>query len=326
MRARQLESLRELAAPLRGLRVLYWGGSGRGFPGGDGPAEAEQVLPEVGVSLVWTHAADPAQADKLARPYDLAIVVNTRLATILGAPQELWTAAPLRALWFWDLRPGSVAAPLRGRVDWAFLSYDGPWRDPGGLPYAPEQWRDVLGCRVGYCPQAAPLREPVRGPDGPRVLFVGDVANARYHAGRQALCRALGATVRNHRDRPGRLALEGLLPELYPSARYALSVSPLAPGYTSVRTYSILACGGLMVLRRFPGADRLFRDGQHAVLFDDAQEAIARLTELDSDDAARLRIAESGRALHAERHTVAHRVLSMARQMTGVAEDFSGWL
>ena len=121
----------------------------------------------------------------------------------------------------------------------------------------------------------------------------------------------------NHRDRPGRLALEGRLPELYRSARYVLSASPLAPGYTSVRTYSVLSCGGLMLLHRFPGADELFTDGVDAVLFDTVEDLKERLLVLDGDPERREDIATAGRELLATRHTVAHRVIAICREVLG---------
>jgi spore maturation protein CgeB len=157
-------------------------------------------------------------------------------------------------------------------------------------------------------------------------VFVGDVANATYHQGRAAICRELGATVINSRDRAGRLAVEARMPALYRTARYVLSMSPRAPAYTSVRTYSILACGGLMLLHRFPDADRLFRDGEHAILFNKASELRGRIEELDQDEARRERIAAAGRELHASKHTVTHRVLSICRTMTGIAEENPAWL
>jgi hypothetical protein len=264
--------------------------------------------------------------DKLAAKYDVSIVCNTRVAAVLAADQRIWTAARESVLWFWDLRPGSVGTPLRGRPKHVALSFNGEWTSPQGTPFSPKQWAKELGVPVHYCPQGAPLRAPVSVPDAPRVLFVGDLSNATYHQGRRAICNALGAKVLNSRERPARLAIEAQMPGLYPSSRYCLSMSPRAPGYTSVRSYSIMACGGLMLLHRFPGAERLFRDGEHAVLFDDATDAVRLTKELDAEPERRARIAAAGRRLHAERHTVAHRIVSICRQVTGVADEFTGWL
>lgn len=326
VKALALSTLKDLAKPLRRLRVLYWGGSGRGFPGGDGPVEAVDLLNSVGLHFVYTHAGDPDEAEKLNAEYDVAIVTNTRIGLLLEAPARLWDCAARRAWWHWDLRPGHVGAPLRGRVDRVFLTYDGPWTAPDGAVYDPPQWAQALGVPVSYCPQASPLRSPTPAPGGARVVFVGDLANRTYHRGRAELCRALGAEVLNARARDGRLAIEARLPTVYPSARYCLSASPLAPGYTSVRTYSILACGGLLLLHRFPDSERLFADGEHAVLFDTADEAVERIAALDADSTARAAIARAGRELHASRHTTAHHVASICREMLGVSDGFSGWL
>jgi hypothetical protein len=311
---------------LAGLRVLLWGFSGAGFPGGDGAREAERELTGLGLPTVYTHAKDPDVGDKLAQRYDVAIVTNTRIGELLQADARLWSAADQTALWFWDLRPGHVGAPLRDSVDRVFLSYNGPWRSPAGDVYDPKQWAAALDCPVGYAPQASPCRDTVAIPDAPRVVFVGDVANKTYHRGRAELCRALDATVVNARQRADRLRVEASLPGLYSSSRYVLSTSPRAPGYTSVRTYSILACGGLMLLQRFPGCDRLFRDGEHVVTFNGAADLLPRLAELDEQPEKRARIAAAGRQLQRERHTVTHRVFSICSEMVGKTEGFSGWL
>lgn len=305
----------EAARGLRGLRVLLYGFSGAGFPGGDGVAQALIRLNTLGFKADYTHGADPKAGAILDQQFDVAIICNTRIRDLLLAPPRLWECAPKRALWFWDLRPGSVAAPLRGKVTHAFLSYNGRWKDPHGSICDPFQWRDTLGVPVGYCPQGAPLRTPRPEPHGPRVVFVGDLANPTYHAGRAEICKTLDAKVVNAKDRVGRLGVEADMPRLYPSARYCLSMSPRAPGYTSVRTYSILACGGLLVMQRFPGADKEFTSHQDCVLFDTAEDAKQKLELLDTAPDARAAIAYEGRLLHARRHTVTHRILSMLREI-----------
>lgn len=320
------QSIAAGSAPLRGLRVLCYGFSGAGFPGGDGAREAADALSRHGVPTVYTHRLDPDIAAKLAADYDVALITNTRVGELLMAPPRLWSCAGVKALWFWDLRPGHVVEPLRGMVDRAYLTYNGPWQSPQGVAYAPEQWAEALGCPIGYAPQAAPLREPIREPDGPRVVFVGDLFNSTYHGTRAGLVKALGVKVVNERGRAGRLRVEASLPTLYRSARYVLSTSPLAPGYTSVRTYSILACGGLTLLERFPGCDRLFRDGEHVVGFSSAQEAQDLLLTLDGDPVRRDEIADAGRLLHATRHTVAHRVLSICNEVAGLSDGFTGFI
>lgn len=315
-------SLADLAAPVSGIRVLLWGFSGRGFPGGDGVAEAVEWLPRAGVHAVHSTERDPDQHEKLSARYDVTIVCNTRVAAVLKYDARLWSCAERSAYWFWDLRPGEVAKDLTGRPSHVFLSYRGAWTSPAGAVFSPEQWR-ALGCPVGYVPQGAPLRESFTPGNGARVLFIGDLGNATYHQGRRDVCDRLGATVVNARERWRRLDIEAQMPALYPSARYCLSMSPLAPGYTSVRTYSILACGGLLLLHRFPGADEVFADGKNAVLFDTADQALERMAEVDGDEAGRRRIADAGRLLHATRHTVAHRIVDICRQVTGVN---SAWL
>jgi hypothetical protein len=330
MKELQACSLAELAKPLRGLSVLLYGFSAAGFPSGDGAREAVRVLPEAGVLATYTHAEDRELADKLSAKYDVAIITNTRTPELAVSNPRLWECAPKRAWLYWDLRSAlhksRGAAPLAGKIDRIFLPHNGPWTDPTGTLHDPADWGRVLGCPVSYCPQGAPLRASVRGKRAARVVFVGDLLNPRYHAARKTICRALRANVINSRERATRLQVEAKLPEIYGSSVYSLSLSPLAPGYTSIRTYSILACGGLLVLQRFPGCERLFRDGEHAVIFDTVSELQERLTTLDADAPERLRIADNGRRLHAERHTIAHRVISICAETVGVSREFAGWL
>jgi hypothetical protein len=312
-------SLGELGAPLSGLRVLLVGFSGAGFPGGDGADEAAAELSRTGLPTVRVHGRDPELHDRIAESYDLTIVCNTRVGEVLQLPARVWECGRKTIYWCWDLRPGSHGEALRGRVRHAFLSYRGEWRTPGGELYSPEQWQAALDCPIGYAPQGAPIREPTPAAEGVRALFVGDLANGTYHRGRGEICKAVGAVVMNERKRAARLRIEALLPSLYPSARYCLSMSPRAPGYTSVRTYSILACGGLLVLHRFPGAGTDpqlgFEDGENCITFDTVHDLRRRLADLDDDEAERRRIAENGRRLHATKHTVAHRVLSICHQV-----------
>jgi len=306
--------------------VLLWGFSGAGFPGGDGAAEAAETLSRLGVFTVYTHRNDPEVYRNLTASYDVAIICGTNIGQLRRAPRRLWRCAGHRILWFWDLRGGKTACALRALVDKIYLTYDGDWMSPALVEFSPDEWRHRMKVPVGYCPQASPMRDPVAGPEVPRVVFVGDLKNLAYHAGRFELCKALDTVVMNSRDREWRIAIEGAMPRVYRRARYSLSVSPLAPGYTSVRTYSILACGGLLLLQRFSGCERLFEDGRHAVIFDDAEHALELIAELDEDPGRRRRIAAEGRRLHATKHTVTHRVLSMCYEAAGLSQEFSGWL
>lgn len=327
MRDRLRETLAELARDVRGMRVILIGFSRDGFPSGDGANEAAAELPLAGVSCVRTHAGDPELLSKLSDRYDVAITMNTRVKEVLTLPRETWSCADQSVYWYWDIRPGGVVAPLRGKFQHVFTVHYGDWKDDRGKQHAPSAFGLSLGCPVRYCPQGAPLREPELREGAPRVLFVGHIdRRSLHHRSRGPVCQELGAKVVDARPYDKRVLIERRLPHLYRSSRYVLSLSPLIAGYTSVRTFSILACGGLMVLHKYPGSERLFRDGEHAILFDDVQQVKARLKKLDNEPETRRRIADNGRRLHAERHTVAHRVLSICRQVAGVDKGFCGWL
>jgi hypothetical protein len=66
-------------------------------------------------------------------------------------------------------------------------------------------------------------------------------------------------------------------------------------GYTR-RCFEIPACGTLMLAPRTPDLLELFRDGEEALFWGDAEELVAQARRAASDEPLRARIAEAGRA------------------------------
>lgn len=312
----------ELVRPLRGLRVLLLSFSGRGFPGGDGAAQAARLLSELGVPSVFVEGLrDPSTVPEVRRfPADVVLLCTTAPIRFPG----LRKIAGQKLLWCWDPtppRPGS----LRSVFSHVFLSWASGLRaEEYGrhADCAPSSWRTAFGASLHYMPHGSylPTSAAYKG-DRDEVLFIGDVHNPVFHRGRAELCRRLGARVVNETQRDARLRVEALSKRMYPAAAFSLSASPQLPGYTSVRTYNILACGGLLLLRRFPGSDALF--GEH-LGFESREEAAELVERYRRDRAERRRLAEAGRQRYTRRHTILHRVVDILRIAKGHAERFRG--
>jgi spore maturation protein CgeB len=79
-------------------------------------------------------------------------------------------------------------------------------------------------------------------------------------------------------------------------------------GGTSNRLWRVLGTGGLFLGERVGGIEAFARDGEHAVWYRDAEEAMERVTQLLADPDRRGRIAQAGRAHVLAQHTYRHRL------------------
>jgi hypothetical protein len=79
-------------------------------------------------------------------------------------------------------------------------------------------------------------------------------------------------------------------------------------GGTSNRLWRVLGTGGLFLGERVGGIEAFARDGEHAVWYRDAEEAMERVTQLLADPDGRGRIAQAGRAHVLAQHTYRHRL------------------
>lgn len=308
-------------------RVLVLGSKpGNQFPLWRGIEQGIAKLQKRGAAVLYLALNDqdiPGRTgEALAFQPTHTLMAGTRPANLMRTPSLLKLLPGLKALWHCDLRPPHTEyAAFKGVLDYVFLV----WHTRSG-DFDTRKWFNVTGALPRYMPQASPRYNalPNRVPND-TCVFIGDIKDQRFHSERKGIAQALHANVINKTARNDRLKIELRSPTIYRSARYCLSMSPIEPLYTSLRTYNILGCGGLMLLRKFPLCERLFKHGEHALMFDTPGEAISLIQRYNNDPEARDTIADAGLLLQRAKHTGAHRLFNMIEDMdTGCG--FKGFL
>jgi len=166
-------------------------------------------------------------------------------------------------------------------------------------------------------------RSPRHG-DVPEVVFVGS-----HYPERQILLRFLrglpvgvwGPGWERAADDPhlrpmirGGALRPGAWRRLYAGCRVALNIHygsfgppDASGGLANTRVFEILGCGAYQVVDRQGDVLRLFRDGEHLVLYSSGEELRARVEEALLDEGRRREVARRGRDEALARHTYAHR-------------------
>lgn len=265
-------------------------------------------------------------ADELKDWKPGAVIVCSGMPQMMRGVEALKGVTCPRGFWFNDLRTAAEyqagrLAPYR--INRAFLcfkhtdeySWDA-WSQllgSAGVTYMPQ------GCRIH--PELAPLE--LRG----KTLFIGDLENQRFHSGRREVVAALGATHINFKE--GTSARDDIYRktrEIYRQYEFILSMSPGANGYTSQRTYDILAFGGLALVKRFPGCDDLFEHRKHVLFWTKIDEARALIEEYSAKPDECERIRKRGWRLSQARHTGMRRIMNIASALTTANRGFWGSL
>jgi len=311
--------LKRTVKKLLSTRILLGGFS----PKHAGVTQALDVLRQLGIAC--TYEEDLGSPDVRAFKPDVVIIYSTRKDFLTGATPHLVKMKCRRALWYCDLRPPNVAAICAGAFDGVFLPWFGRFNDQrfglGDCDAA--AWARTMRARVWHMPQAAEIRVPqVDLALKERVVFVGDLS-LPCHRGRRKLCESLGARVLNSHHRGERSHITKRSWSLYPSSDFSLSLSPPASGYTSNRTYNILAWGGLLLLQYYPSFDRQFESGKHALVFRTEEQAHRRVSHFSRQIEQANQIRRDGWELARRKHAYAHRILNIASNVLGM--DASYW-
>lgn len=156
------------------------------------------------------------------------------------------------------------------------------------------------------------------------IVFLGSTENNAYHHDRTELLETLARNYRlrlisgekNTRDQVW----------LYNQTPFSLSISLPVTGYTSNRLYNILASGGFAVVRYFPEIERMFENHKHLVWFHDPREAVDLMNHYMKNEEQCRKIRENGRQLYYQKHSARERVLNMYDIVTGMTQDFRGYL
>lgn len=75
------------------------------------------------------------------------------------------------------------------------------------------------------------------------------------------------------------------------------------PGYWSNRVYLHLACGAFVLHPSVPGMDKVFKDGQHLVYYDNREDLMNKIDLYLGNDKERKRISKTGHELVKKSHT-----------------------
>lgn len=299
-----------------------------GFAAGhSGVAQTTTELKKLGITV--NYFEDLSVPAALEFNPDVLIVYSTRRRFLAAAAPSIRAFKCPKALWHCDLRPPTALARYCRKVfDGVFLPWTGRFNDPtyglGDCDVA--AWRRALEARCWYMPQAAELREPpISDTARRRVVFIGDL-DLPCHRGRRELCKAVGATVLNSKEKKERTAISKASRSLYASSDFSLSMSPPAPEYTSNRTYTILAWRGLLLLHHYPLCEKQFRSGEHALVFKSTKQVHRLIAGFSKDVRSAERVRKAGWTLAASKHTYAHRVLNIAANLLGESDTFWGYL
>ena len=268
--------------------------------------------------------------------FDLAVVTNAALrefrpdVVICASGTKLERASEVlrditvpRGLWFNDLRakPGPYAASLSGAFSHVFLCFA---NDPS---YPWKTWEQATRAKAFYMPQGCRIHSELAPLTIRREsVFIGDMKDPRFHADRKSIVEALGAEVLNASTlMPERKIIEAQSRETYRQSRFCLSVSPNVAGYTSLRTYNIMAYGGLALIRDFPGRRRLMGDRKHVLSWSTIADAKKAMAELAADPTECEVIRKRAWRFSQARHTGMRRLMNMVANMTTADKSFWGF-
>lgn len=301
---------------------------GRAFPLARGLGQAVEVAErKMGMPVRYEpvdNLADPRHVAEYRRWGPQMVIVVTNRGEMLKKirPGLKALRGAKRALWFNDLRKAE------GRAEWCRGNFERLFLCHRGSPeYPVDAWERLSGVRVSYMPQGSVISPELVVPERKKYncLFVGSVGRNVYHADRERVVKALGAVVMNRGSPEDRETVEKQCPRLYREAKYVLSMSLPVDGYSSLRMYNVLAYGGVLLVRWFPGIERLVGHERHALVWRDAEEARELMRKYDDDDEGRERIARAGWRLQQAKHTVLCRLMNMIEMLDGKSDEFWGF-
>ena len=249
--------------------------------------------------------------------YDALLWFDNRVPTLKTSAKIFW--------WMCDLRVpetlgGKTTADYIGICNKQFL----------------REYENFYGVPAIYVPQCGNDTEIVEGRNlGCDVLFLGhpgkptsyeglvqmkeltreQVVNKEFHWNRLPVISAL---------RDAGLSVEVISQEgatsdskwLYQNTPINLSISLPVEGYTSNRTYNILASRGFCLVAWFPGLEDLFENHKHLVWFSFYDEAVELAKRYLEKPQERDKIREAGYREYLASHTAAHRVDTMLGAMS----------
>lgn len=242
------------------------------------------------------------------RSYDQLIIFHNKLPPPLPPhPQKAW--------WMCDFRSPSDLAQEETNCDLIFICNQTYSKD----------FRNHFKKPVFYMPQCGMDDPIVEGrPVKWEVVFIGNIAPRYYHENRTLILdRIAGQRNLEHIQGEGQTVDQAWI---YRMSRYCLSISyPMVMG-TSNRTYNILSAGGFLLIKHFPGIERLFRSMEHCAWFKTADEALRLMNYFDRNNDHYHAIRRNGHELYLQKHTARCRLQNMFDIMNQTTNKFYGYL
>jgi len=247
------------------------------------------------------------------------ILVSQRRDNIIATAQLLKSFPVPKACWFCDLRTGEEADALRG-FDRAFLCF----RDSSS-EYSWKRWESNSGAKISYMPQGSVISTELQPLSVKRdLVFIGGIRHQTFHAERKDAIYSLQADLINESKRDKRLEVERQSPATYRQYRYVLSMSPIIPGYTSIRFYNIMAYGGLALTAKFPGIEKMFTHEKHVLAWSTLEQARDLMNAWKRRDAECEMMRKRAWRLQQAKHTVGSRLMNMVANLTTADQTFWG--
>ncbi len=248
----------------------------------------------------------------------VVITVSQRWDVIVRCAGVLQSFSVPKACWFNDLRGGGRAGALSG-FDWTFLCF----RDSPQYPWS--EWERLSRSKIGYMPQGSIISTEIK-PMRPEwnLIFIGGTMGGEFHSDRQYATSQLRAHVINEIDREKRIEIEKKSRTLYRHSRFVLSMSPIVPGYSSIRLYNIMAYGGLALVARFPGMEKMFTHEKHLLSWKNVSDAQSLMNKWIAREKECETIRRRGWRLQQAKHTVTARLMNMVANMTTSDHTFWG--
>ena len=154
------------------------------------------------------------------------------------------------------------------------------------------------------------------------IVFIGSILNQNYHYNRKAYIKYLQPLGSKH-IYGERTSYD--MDYVYRNTPISLSISLPVEGYTSNRTYNILASKGFALVLYYPGLEKQFKNGEHLVWFQNKEEAYALAEYYINHKEDRDRIAQNGYNIFVRKHRVNHRIQNMYDILKGKTNKFYGY-
>lgn len=300
-------------------RLAILGAPDSPFPLWVGIDQAMREFRREGMTAHHFDSATVTEADLKKFSPTAVILVSQRWERMAACANTLKSFVNIpKACWFNDLRTGMRAHAARG-FDRIFLCF----RDSPG--YTWNEWQQASRAKISYMPQGSVISTELRPLSIKRELvFIGEHRHSVFHAERKNAIYQLQAHALNEIVRPKRIELEQQSPILYRQSRYVLSMSLPVNGYSSIRLYNIMAYGGLALVAKFPGLEKMFDCNKHILVWGNLREAQDVMYSWKSRDAECEVIRKRAWRLQQARHTVSARLMNMVANMATPDQTFWG--